>query len=244
MGKKTLQLNYKMSSFSPRNSVTGIDSWGQKHTLTDLQKDSLKKFLTEASASDLDLARFSVESVENVCLRFLRARNFDVLKALTLLRECVQKKKEANTPQYQSMDPDDCARCNVSALKNYYPHSTLNYDKFNRPILFEHSGGINPAAISQMTTKANLICYHWWTMEHTLNRMFEGAVERVGGDPAAVPISTCVILDFAGLNLSHCSSKMMEHVQTLVQIDNCCYPELLGKMLVINAPWLAGSFVQ
>ncbi len=74
-----------------------------------------------------------------------------------------------------------------------------------------------------------------------MNEMFKGAVERCGGDASAVPISTCVVLDFAGLNLSHCSSKMMDHVKMIVSIDNSCYPELLGKMLVINAPWLAGE---
>ncbi len=228
---------------SPRNSSSSssIDNWGQLNNLTDVQKECLVKFKQSASPLDIELAKFSVESVDNASLRFLRARNFDVSKALILLGECCQRKKEANAMQYTSLAPDDCAKCNVTALKNYYPHNTLGYDKFNRPILFEHSGGINPAAIAQMTTKANLINYHWWTMEHTLNRMFEGAVERVGNDPSAVPISTCVVLDFTGLNLSHCSSKMMEHVKLLVQIDNCCYPELLGKMLVINAPWLAGK---
>jgi hypothetical protein len=27
----------------------------------------------------------------------------------------------------------------------------------------------------------------------------------------------------------------------MVALDNACYPEVLGKMLVINAPWLAGK---
>lgn len=220
-----------------------IDSWGQLGSLTESQSEALKQFTNQVAIDDISFSKFSVETVENASLRFLRARSFDVAKALTLLAECVMKKREVNTVQYETLGPDDCAKCNVSALKNWYPHNQLGYDKFNRPILFEHSGGINPSAIAQMTTKANLISYHWWTMENTLNKMFEGAVERVEGrDPSLVPISTCVILDFTGLNLSHCSSKMMDHVKSLVQIDNSCYPELLGKMLVINAPWLAGIY--
>jgi len=56
-----------------------------------------------------------------------------------------------------------------------------------------------------------------------------------------VNISTCVILDLQGMNLSHFSPHAMEHLKAIVAIDNTCYPELLGKMLVINAPWIASE---
>ncbi|RYG63128.1 hypothetical protein EON64_16545 [archaeon] len=56
-------------------------------------------------------------------------------------------------------------------------------------------------------------------------------------------ISTCAILDMQHMNSHHLSSKVLELVQGLIAIDNVCYPELLGKMFVVNAPWLAGMCV-
>ena len=229
--------NQRRKSFS--KDPPCLDLWGQLGNLTDSQTSALQEFLALVPDADITMSKFHVESKENASLRFLRARNFDVHKAATLLSECVHKKTELQAAKFASLTPDECANCNVEAMKNWYPHAMKGFDKFNRPILFERNGFTNPTAIHQMTTKDGLIAYHWWTMENALNRMFEAAQARVAdGNP---PISTCVILDFHGLSMHHCSSKMLEHVKTLVGIDNCCYPELLGKMLVINAPWLAGE---
>jgi CRAL/TRIO domain len=54
-----------------------------------------------------------------------------------------------------------------------------------------------------------------------------------------VNISACAIVDLSGLTSAHCSSKMLDHLKTLIGIDNVCFPEMLGKMLVINAPSVA-----
>jgi hypothetical protein len=34
---------------------------------------------------------------------------------------------------------------------------------------------------------------------------------------------------------------MLDHIKHLIALDNICYPELLGKMFIINAPWVATS---
>lgn len=104
---------------------------------------------------------------------------------------------------------------------------------------------VNP--IFLLTTKESLFAYHFWTMEYALDQMFtESAIKFYGGKPgenvvptSPVNISTCAILDFNDFGLSHCSSKMLDLVKSFVSIDNVVYPEMLGKMLVINAPWLA-----
>jgi len=116
----------------------------------------------------------------------------------------------------------------------------VGYDVFNRPILFEHSGAVDGHAIHQMTTTEKLIHYHWWSMETNLNDMFEKAPRKEGEPPI---ISTCVILDLSGLNMHHCTGVVLEHVKAMVALDNVCYPEILGKMLVVNAPWLAGKLM-
>jgi hypothetical protein len=376
---------------------THISEWGTIGHLTEDQLKCLEAFLIEAPENQIAKAKYSVESKEQCSLRFLRARQFDVKKALKLLAECDHRMAEEAALYWASLPPEECTRCDVEALKVWYPHGTGGFDKFNRPILFEHSGGINIAATLHMTTKKHLANYHWWTMEIELDRAFaEAAQKRISkqsessscffsegkkecpsiegnsnntdssndvplnklksirtrvenllatltrllwrdrggvrdsaipipsndkvpntgkagvsntadgidvktmscssvntannesGDnrdrvqysdhsggtvgsshssaeqqqqklsipigindssssppmaaPSGVNISTCVILDLSGLSIaSHCSPGMLEHIKSLIAVDNACYPELLGKMFIINCPWVATS---
>lgn len=104
---------------------------------------------------------------------------------------------------------------------------------------------MNPNAVLQMTTKAGLINYHWFCMETSLDQKFSEAANRAAStvdNPDGTTIhniSTCVILDFKDLSLQHVSQKMLDQCKLYIGLDNVCYPELLGKMFVINAPYLA-----
>ena len=265
-----------------------LDTWGIKGFLTMDQHEALIEFMSRANESDLNEAKFSPESLENVSLRFLRARLFSVENALILLAECIQKKSAGRAAYFASVAcGDECVKCDLEALKKFYPHEQLGFDKFNRPILYERSGLVNPTAIACMTQFSNLLDYHWFMMERKLNAMFEVAAQRTlsvsavaaptaasskassstptstaentsnrgtsSPMPLAVPaateplaltsslISTCVILDLEGVGLVHCSGVCLDLMKSLITTDNSCYPETLGKMFVINSPWVAGK---
>ena len=47
------------------------------------------------------------------------------------------------------------------------------------------------------------------------------------------------VLDFAGFGLHHLTPACLNQLKAFIAIDNVCYPETLGKLVVINAPWLA-----
>ena len=55
-----------------------------------------------------------------------------------------------------------------------------------------------------------------------------------------VTISTCAVLDMNDVNMTQ-AYKIMEIVKLLISLDNVAYPEMLGKMLIINAPWFGGK---
>jgi hypothetical protein len=214
------------------------DKWGTKGHLTESQQQAYDHFRQVVSEDNLNIAKFKIESLENVSLRYLRARSFHVDNALQLLQDSVDRKTSLNSSHWSSRTPDECAHCNVEALKKWYPHAQFGYDKFHRPVLFEHSGAVDGYAIYQMTTLEHLINYHWYSMETELNQMFENAPREPDTEPI---ISTCVVIDLQGFSMHHTSSVVLDHVKAMVALDNACYPEVLGKMLVINAPWLAVS---
>lgn len=217
-----------------------IETWGTLGHLNASQQEALDQFKTKVELTELDKTKFQVESYDNVSLRFLRARSFNVQNAVQLLHDCIKRKESGHSTKYINLTPDECANCDLETLKRWYPHAIIGYDRFNRPLLFEHSGAVDANAIYQMTTLEGLVNYHWYSMDNVLNKMFDKAAEKCK-EGENVLISTCVILDFTGLNMHHGSTKVLDHVKAMIAIDNMCYPEILGKMLVINAPWLAGK---
>jgi CRAL/TRIO domain len=123
-------------------------------------------------------------------------------------------------------------------LKTFYPHTMGGFDKQGRPILWEISGAMNVTAVQTMTSKETLMAYHFWTMETKLASMFSAAAERTPAD-SSPPNATCAVLDFAGFGLAHLTPACVNQLKAFISVDNVCYPETLGKMLVINAPWVA-----
>lgn len=122
-------------------------SWGELSHLTPAQDMILKKFKIEADPHFIGNAKYTVENFDQCCLRFLRARQFDMSKALILLGECNLKQFEYKAPYWAKRQPDECAYCDVEALKNFYPHAQKGFDKLNRPLIFEHTGGITILSI-------------------------------------------------------------------------------------------------
>jgi hypothetical protein len=55
------------------------------------------------------------------------------------------------------------------------------------------------------------------------------------------PINTIAVMDMTDFGMEQCSKMCLDQVKQFISTDNVCYPETLGKMLVINAPWLATS---
>lgn len=172
--------------------------------------------------SDIAAAKYTVESEQQCALRFLRARGFDVVKALVLLSECNQKLTEMRAAHWASCDPDTTLNCDTAALRNFYPHIQAGFDKFNRPILFEHTGGMNPNAVMQMTSKQGLINYHFWNMETSLDQRFTEAASRAESthdNPDGTTIhniSTCVVLDFKDLGMQHVAQKMLDQMKMFI----------------------------
>jgi CRAL/TRIO, N-terminal domain len=117
-------------------------TWGQLGYLTPEEDLILTKFRTEVHPLYVDAAKYTCETFDQCCLRFLRARRFDTGKALILLTECNEKLIEMNAGFWAKQPADYCADCDIAALKNFYPHAQQGFDKINRPILFEHCGGI------------------------------------------------------------------------------------------------------
>ncbi len=52
------------------------------------------------------------------------------------------------------------------------------------------------------------------------------------------PICALAVLDLKGMGMAHVTQKCMDQCKLLIGTDNIAYPETLGKMLIINAPYV------
>jgi len=222
------------------SSEVETKNWGRLGYLNEEQRSALDDFKEKIDASKLARAKYDAENDEQVCLRFLRARKFDVEKATSLLSECCEIFDQYDADQCKVDGGEKCASCDPDVLTTFYPHTQCGYDKEGRLLLWEANGCVNLHALETVVRRSNLIKYHFWTMQDKLNELFKLA-PKDKDDASNTVITTTAVLDFDGLCMHHMSTRMFSHLKTMIAIDNVCYPEMLGKLIVVNAPTLAST---
>ena len=202
-----------------------------------MEAQTVVRFLSKAESSDLTLARFSSESDEQAARRFLDARAGDIDKALLLLRECAALKRRHKVEELRRLSAEEVIGADPRVLEHFYPHGSLGHDKQHRPLLFEHTGGIDIHAVLHMTSLERLLDLHLWTMEVKVDAMVTESFNAPGASLSSVKV--VAITDLTKLTIGHCSPKLIDHIKGIIAIDNVCYPEVLGNMFIVNAPKIA-----
>jgi hypothetical protein len=119
------------------------------------------------------------------------------------------------------------------------PYAYHNSDKEGRPIYIEKTGLIATAALAdeKLLNPDHFMHSHIYGVELMQRRMYEMSLargERVNG------ITT--ILDFNGLGFQH--RNCMQVLKKCLDFDKKYYPEYLGKLYVVNSPWVAPYLFQ
>jgi hypothetical protein len=78
-------------------------AWGQVGHLTEKMTEQLQEMRAEVAQEELDAIKFPHESNDQVCLRFLRGRNFKVADALQVLRKAIAWRRSFGMDRYKYM---------------------------------------------------------------------------------------------------------------------------------------------
>ncbi|KAJ6187903.1 hypothetical protein N7519_002811 [Penicillium mononematosum] len=161
-------------------------------------------------------------------LRFLRARKFDVEAAKAMFTASEAWRKEFGT--------DDLARNfeypEKEEVFKFYPQYYHKTDKDGRPVYIEKLGKIDLNQMYKITTAdrmlKNLVCEY--------EKLADPRLPACSRKAGKLLETCCTVMDLKGVGITSVPS-VYGYVKQASDISQNHYPERLGKLYLINAPW-------
>ncbi|KAL4928447.1 SEC14 family lipid-binding protein [Aspergillus undulatus] len=182
----------------------------------------------EQLRSELEAEGYTERLDTLTLLRFLRARKFDVAASKLMFVESEKWRKEFGT--------DDLARTfeytEKAEVFKYYPQYYHKTDKDGRPVYIEKLGGIDLKALEKITTDDRMLKNLVTEYEKLADPRLPACSRKSG----KLLETCCSIMDLQGVSLFSASS-VYGYLSRTSNVSQNYYPERLGKMYLINAPW-------
>ncbi|KAF2660640.1 hypothetical protein K491DRAFT_774555 [Lophiostoma macrostomum CBS 122681] len=164
-------------------------------------------------------------------LRFLRARKFDVELSKQMFVDSEKWRKE-----YAGIGVEELVRTfqykERPEVFKYYPQYYHKTDKDGRPLYVEQLGNVDLTALRKITTEErmlqNLVCEY--------EKMADPRLPACSRKAGYLLETSCTITDLKGVGISKATS-VYGYLQAVSALSQNYYPERLGKLYVINAPW-------
>ncbi|CAO1618315.1 unnamed protein product [Sympodiomycopsis kandeliae] len=179
-----------------------------------------------------DQSLFTAEQLEVPLCRFLRARSWNVDAAREMWNKSVAWKKEVNLDR--QLSEFDFAERDAVAKAGWqmYFHKT---DKLGRPIFVQDLANLDTNALWAATTPERIIMKFATTLETAVRYRYHYCTVS---DPEGRLIEdNLMILDVNGLGMTT-FWNFRGQLQQLLSILDTNFPELSGRVQIINAPWL------
>ncbi|ORY67209.1 phosphatidylinositol-phosphatidylcholine transfer protein [Pseudomassariella vexata] len=161
-------------------------------------------------------------------LRFLRARKFDVNLAKKMFVDCEKWRKDTNLDEtVPTWDYPEKVE-----LFKYYPQYYHKTDKDGRPVYIEQMGGIDLTAMYKITTAERMLTNLAVEYERLSDPRLPAASRKAG----QLLETCCTIMDLKGVGITKVP-QVYSYVKQASAMSQNYYPERLGRMYLINAPW-------
>ncbi|EGD87086.1 hypothetical protein H112_05609 [Trichophyton rubrum D6] len=161
-------------------------------------------------------------------LRFLRARKFDVNLSKQMFVDCEKWRKEIKLDELVPVW-DYPEKPEISKYYKQFYHKT---DKDGRPIYIETLGGIDLTAMYKITTAERMLTNLAVEYERVSDPRLPACSRKAG----SLVETSCSIMDLKGVTLTKVPS-VYSYVRQVSVVSQNYYPERLGKLYLINAPW-------
>ena len=163
-------------------------------------------------------------------LRFLRARKFDLVKTMEMFKKFINWRVEKNVDDIR----ENFFLENLIEVKKLYPHGYHRTDKLGRPIYIELYDKTDVKGLFKITTEENMINYYIKQYERQIKYIFP-ACSAVVKRPVE---QSCTILDAKGIGITSLVGPIKGFLKLASDIGQDYYPEMLGRMTIINTGFL------
>lgn len=199
----------------------GPDEWGKGPEEQNEAVEALRQSL-------LDRGQWNGKLDFYTLLRFLRAREYDIEKAQTMILDHLQWRQEQRVDhiltEFTFVERED--------FLSVYPQGYHRTDKKGHPIYIQHIGQVDLARIRQVTSEDRMTKYHIQEYERCLEHIFP-IVSKVHNRQID---KTFAIVDAKGIGLKHLTREVRAVLGHIMAIDQDNYPETLYHTCIINAP--------
>jgi len=165
-------------------------------------------------------------------LRFLRARKFDVNLAKKMFVDTEKWRQETNlddtVPTWEYPEKE--------AVFKYYPQYYHKTDKDGRPVYIEKLGGIDLDAMYKITTAERMLT----NLAVEYERLADPRLPACSRKAGFLLETCCTVMDLKGVGLMK-APQVFGYVKQASAMSQNYYPERLGRLYLINAPWGFGT---
>ena len=163
-------------------------------------------------------------------LRFLRARKFDLEKTMEMFKKFLQWRIDMHVDELRESYELE----NLIEIKKLYPHGYHRTDKLGRPVYIELYDKTDVNGLFKVTTEDKMVKYYIKQYERQMKYIFP-ACSAVIQKPVE---QSCTILDANGIGIFSLVGPIKGFVKLASDIGQDYYPEMLGKMTIINVGFL------
>ncbi|RBR05022.1 uncharacterized protein FIESC28_11424 [Fusarium coffeatum] len=199
------------------------------------KQDGHPGYLTEDQIAKLHQFRMMLESegcTERLdtltLLRFLRARKFDVEASKAMFLDTEKWRKETKLDETVPVW-DYPEKAEIGKYYTQFYHKT---DKDGRPIYIETLGGIDLNAMYKITTAERMLTNLAVEYERVADPRLPACSRKAGH----LLETCCTVMDLKGVSIGKVP-QVYSYVKQASVISQNYYPERLGKLYMINAPW-------
>ncbi|KAJ5235670.1 Cellular retinaldehyde binding/alpha-tocopherol transport [Penicillium citrinum] len=161
-------------------------------------------------------------------LRFLRARKFDVELAKQMFINTEKWRKEFGTDDL----PATFEYPEKPEVFKFYPQYYHKTDKDGRPLYIEKLGKIDLNQMYKITTSERMLK----NLVTEYEKMSDPRLPACSRKAGKLLETSCTVMDMKGVGVTSIPS-VYGYVRQASEISQNYYPERLGKLYIINAPW-------
>jgi len=166
--------------------------------------------------------------------RFLRTGKFNVETATKAFQNYIQWRTDNNIDTVLQRPVPK-----IEQIKKLVPYAYHGYDNEGRPIYYERTGKMlcDVVASQSVVTLEEFKFSHVWGLENLSRLSHEKSLET---GKRVETVAT--VIDMNGLGWQH--KDAIPLLTACTEIDNAYYPERIGKIYLLNLPWIAPALYQ